>query len=79
MLFAFTVYKLTVLIYSIDPEVSKKVFRRNLGKAGTFTPNDYGYDFAFSMKNGDLKPEIGHYKLKHIHQVRQIDPETGES
>ena len=78
MLFAFSLYKFIVLVNSIDPEVSKKVFRRNLADAGVFYPNNYGFDFALSMRGGDLDPKYGYFRVRQVYFYYVIDEETGE-
>jgi len=49
----------------INPDVSKKVFVRDLNEAGYFNPYEHGFDFAFGIMRDypNLDPSIGKFTL----------------
>jgi hypothetical protein len=79
MLIAFTIYKFIVLVERIDPDVSKKDNRQDLGEAGKFFPNEMGFDFSVGMRGGPIPPEYGYFLIRQINFYYDQDPETGET
>ena len=57
---AYSLSRLQHLITRQDPVLTKKNFIRDLSGAPPFTPNEYGFDFAFGLNN-PLDPSIGTY------------------
>jgi len=66
MLLAFASYKFNVLANKIEPDVSLKDNKRDLGKEPAFIPNKYGFDFAIGMRGGDLPSKYGYYRVRHV-------------
>jgi len=46
VLISFSAFKINVLIYKLDPYVSKKSLKRDLQTSGAVNPFDYGFDIA---------------------------------
>jgi len=67
LIFAYGAYRSFRLFNRIGPEVSKKVFVRDLSTAEAFSPSGYGFDFAYGIRGEQaLDPDIGHFTLTYI-------------
>ena len=54
-----------ILLTKANPTVSKKGLVRDLETAGSFHPQDYGFDIAFGIGQ-PLDPSFGYYKVQEI-------------
>lgn len=78
LLTAFGVFRLTVLIYNLDPDVSKKGLKRDLKTTEAFNPFENGFDVAIGLTGiGAIPPKYGYLGLRYIHQTRS--KESGDS
>lgn len=79
MLGAFAAYKFIVLVNKIEPDVSKKDNKRDLGGEPPYIPHKFGFDFAIGMRGGDLDYRMGYYRVRHVNFYYIDDPdEPGE-
>lgn len=65
VLLAYVVYRSIILFNRINPDVSKKGLLRDLSSAHSFSPQDYGFDFAFGIGK-PLDPKYGFYTAYEI-------------
>ena len=69
---AYALSRLQHMISRQDPVLSKKNFIRDLSGAPPFTPNEYGFDFAFGL-GAPLDPSIGIYSANQVQQTISTD------
>lgn len=66
ILFAYFVYRSYYLVNRFNPNVIKTSLIRNVSEVGEFYPAEYGFDFAFGLRD-PLDPSIGYYTLRQIY------------
>lgn len=69
----FGVYRSFIMVNRINPDVSKKSFLRDLNVAENYSPQDLGFDFAFSP-NAPLDPTIFTLTAKFVNYYYVADP-----
>lgn len=62
-------YRLNYMVNRYNPTVSKSTLIKKEDFDVPFRPQDYGFSFAFGLKNATLDPSYGYYTVNYVSQI----------